>query len=70
MTAGGTGDVLAGLAAGLLAKGLDPFRAACAAAFLNGAGGLAAFQERGWAARASDLVEAVPRVMRDWVRPP
>ncbi|MGH6976487.1 MAG: NAD(P)H-hydrate dehydratase, partial [Stellaceae bacterium] len=33
---GGTGDVLAGLILGLLAQGLDPFRAACAACWLHG----------------------------------
>ena len=36
LATGGTGDVLAGLAASLLAQGLPPFDAACAAAFLQG----------------------------------
>ncbi|MEM3341214.1 MAG: NAD(P)H-hydrate dehydratase, partial [Thermoplasmata archaeon] len=39
MTAGGTGDVLAGLCAGLLSRGIPPFRAACMAAYLNGKAG-------------------------------
>ncbi|HYL32853.1 MAG TPA: NAD(P)H-hydrate dehydratase [Stellaceae bacterium] len=36
LATGGTGDVLAGLILGLLAQGLDPFRAACAACWLHG----------------------------------
>lgn len=67
MTAGGTGDALAGVAGALLALGLEPFRAAAAAAFLNGAAGLRAFEARHWGARATDLVEAIPTVLRDWV---
>ena len=36
LATGGTGDILAGLTVGLLAQGLDPFRAACAACWLHG----------------------------------
>ena len=36
---GGTGDVLAGMLGALLAQGMPPFAAACAAAYLHGAAG-------------------------------
>ena len=39
MTVGGTGDVLGGIVAGLIALHADPFEAAVAGAFVNGAAG-------------------------------
>src|SRR2546423_5056464 len=49
MTAGGTGDVLCGLTAGLIAKGMAPYDAARLAAFTDGgAGDLAVAGERDW----------------------
>ncbi len=59
MTKGGTGDVLAGLAAALATKN-DLFRAACAAAFVNGAAGDALFKRQGFYYNAGDLIEALP----------
>jgi len=58
MTKGGTGDVLAGLAAALACKnGL--FLSACAAAYLNGAAGDRLFKRFGFRYNASDLAEEI-----------
>ena len=56
----GSGDVLAGLALGLLAQGADPFDAGCAAAWLHGA----AATEFGPGLIAEDLSDMLPRVLR------
>ena len=56
----GSGDVLAGLAAGLLAQGMTAFDAACAAAWLHGAAG-SAF---GPGLIAEDLPDLIPRVLQ------
>ncbi len=56
----GSGDVLAGFAVGLMAQGMGPFDAACAAAWLHGAAA-AAF---GAGLIAEDLPEALPSVLR------
>lgn len=64
MTVGGTGDVLTGVTAGLLAKGVAPFDAACAAAFVNGAAGLQAEKEFGMHIAASDVANRIANVMK------
>jgi NAD(P)H-hydrate epimerase len=56
----GSGDVLAGFIGGLMAQGLDPYRAACAAAWLHGE---AAFRF-GPGLIAEDLPEMLPAVLR------
>ncbi|HUK59508.1 MAG TPA: NAD(P)H-hydrate dehydratase [Stellaceae bacterium] len=56
----GSGDVLAGMIAGLLAQGLDPFRAAACAAWMHGA----AAAEFGPGLVAEDLLDMLPRVLR------
>jgi len=59
MTVGGTGDVLSGIAATFLGWGAEPFRAACAAAFVSGrAGDLAKF-ERGYHLVATDVIDKI-----------
>jgi NAD(P)H-hydrate epimerase len=64
MSVGGTGDVLAGLCAGLLAKGASPFHAARIAAFTCGAAGDLAFDSYSYGLVATDLFETVPLVLR------
>ncbi|MFX1565169.1 MAG: NAD(P)H-hydrate dehydratase [Promethearchaeota archaeon] len=63
MSVGGTGDVLAGLVAGFRAQGINSFLSACAGAFINGAAGSLAYQEKGQGAIAFDLGEYIPRVL-------
>jgi hydroxyethylthiazole kinase-like uncharacterized protein yjeF len=56
----GTGDVLSGFVAGLLAQGMPSFEAACAAVWLHGEVG----SEAGPGLIAEDLPEAVQKVYR------
>ncbi len=60
LASGGTGDVLAGLVAGLLAQGVAAFDAACAACWLHGA----AAQQFGPGLVAEDLIETLPAALR------
>jgi hydroxyethylthiazole kinase-like uncharacterized protein yjeF len=65
MTVGGTGDVLSGVVGGLLAMGADPFRAAVAGAFINGAAGDFVSAEAGYHMVPTDLLDWIPHVMDD-----
>jgi hydroxyethylthiazole kinase-like uncharacterized protein yjeF len=60
MTAGGTGDVLAGVAGALLCH-LPSFEAACIAAYVNGKAGMAVEYIRGGGLLASELADHIPR---------
>jgi NAD(P)H-hydrate epimerase len=68
MTVGGTGDVLTGITAGLLSKGVPPFEAACAAAFINGSAGAEAARQFGLHIVASDVVNQIANVMKRFDR--
>ena len=65
MATGGTGDVLTGLIAGLIAQGIAPAESARAGAYLHGlAGDLAAGRLGQEAMLAGDLLESVPEAIR------
>jgi NAD(P)H-hydrate epimerase len=65
MTVGGTGDVLSGIVAGLLAQRVDAFSAAAAGSFVNGAAGDLAEEQYGYHLTATDLIEHIPKVLND-----
>jgi NAD(P)H-hydrate epimerase len=67
MTAGGTGDVLCGVTAGLLAKGMAPYDAARLAAFTNGAAGDLAFETKSFGLTAMDVAENVGLVLAKFI---
>jgi hydroxyethylthiazole kinase-like uncharacterized protein yjeF len=60
LATGGTGDVLTGFIAALLAQGMAPFEAAAAGVWLHGA----AAAEFGLGLVAQDLPDALPRVLQ------
>lgn len=65
MTVGGTGDVLSGIVAGLMAQGVEAFRAAVAGAFINGGAGDLAEEKLGYHLTPTDLLEYIPMIMKD-----
>ncbi|MBN1370307.1 MAG: NAD(P)H-hydrate dehydratase, partial [Dehalococcoidaceae bacterium] len=66
LASAGTGDVLAGIISALMAQGLDTFEAASLGVFLHaGAGGLAAGEIGDAGALAGDLLELIPRVIKN-----
>jgi ADP-dependent NAD(P)H-hydrate dehydratase len=68
MTVGGTGDVLTGITAGLMAKKVPQFEAASAAAFINGAAGVEAVKQLGMHITASDVANNIATVMKRFDR--
>lgn len=67
MTVGGTGDVLAGILGTLLSKGVNPFDAARAAAFLNGEAGNEAFKKKSYGLLATDIIDEIPTVLKKYL---
>lgn len=63
MTVGGTGDVLAGITAGLMCK-VPAFEAALLAAYFNGLAGNLAFKRVGLHMASTDLLEDLPAAMK------
>ena len=68
MTVGGTGDVLSGIVAALLAWGNDPFEAAASAAWINGKAGELATSRFGLHILATDIIDFLPEVLRRFDR--
>jgi ADP-dependent NAD(P)H-hydrate dehydratase / NAD(P)H-hydrate epimerase len=69
LATGGTGDVLAGIVGALLARGTEPWPAACAAVFLQGAAGDRARDRHGEESMlAGDVVDALAEVLPQGVR--
>lgn len=65
MATGGSGDVLAGILVSLLGQGMPTLEAAACAAWLHGAAGDLCAAELGqYGMLPSDLVEALPRLMK------
>lgn len=64
MTVGGTGDVLSGLVATMLAKNRNPIESASAASFVNGLAGNMAQKKNGFHIVATDLIDFIPSVMK------
>jgi len=67
LATGGTGDVLTGMIAGLIARGCSPLDAGSAAAFVHGLAGRIAGDRCGDGATAADVLEAVPGAMLEVV---
>ena len=65
LATGGTGDVLTGMIAGLLARGLAPEGAATAAAYLHGRAGALAAGEKAEGTTAGDVLAHVPAAVRE-----
>jgi len=68
MTVGGTGDVLSGIVASFLARNRNALESASAAAFVNGLAGKLVQRKIGLHMVATDLIEALPTVLKPFDR--
>src|SRR5207245_671602 len=65
MTVGGTGDVLCGVVAGLMSKGMSPYDAARLGAFTNGYAGDLAFKVKSYGLTSVDVADNLGRVLAE-----
>ena len=66
MAKGGSGDILTGMTASLLAQGMEPFSACCCAVWLHGrAGDLAAAEKGRRGMTPTDLLEKLPCALKE-----
>ena len=66
MATAGSGDVLTGILAGLLAQGTDPGCAGALAAFIHGRAGDKAKETMGESGMiASDIIRAIPSIIHE-----
>ena len=64
MATGGSGDVLTGIIAGLIAQGMKPYEAACLAVYIHGRAGDAAARRKGtYSMMAGDIVDSIEEVL-------
>ena len=64
MATAGSGDVLTGIIAGLLAQGMDAFEAACVGVYLHGlAGDKAAHEMSAYSMKAGDITRMAARIL-------
>ena len=68
MTVGGTGDVLSGLTAGFMARGVEPLKAAVIGAYINGLAGDRVASKLGFHFLAEDLIDEIPLVLKEFDR--
>ena len=67
MAVGGTGDVLSGTITSLIGRGMEPYHAARLGAFMNGYAGELAFKEKSYGMIATDVIDSIPRVLKEFL---
>ncbi len=68
MAVGGTGDVLSGIITSLIGRGMEPYHAARLGAFITGYAGELAFMEKSYGMMATDVIEKIPEVLKEFLR--
>jgi len=66
MTVGGTGDILSGIIAGMLARNRNALESAVISAYFNGIAGKMTQKKLGHHMTATDLLDALPSVMKSF----